>query len=556
MKPITAHLRSALLHACASALLASASYPVAAGAQDTPADPPDSQEPAPSGDEAPQDAQPNAEAPEAQRAGGDDAAEGTGDAEPAATATDATTEQAPAAAAARSGPAARADAPGAARLDRPWDVHGEITAFGAYTRNPMHGHYAVPIGADVTLEAHPARRDLGISARLGFEGAAPHDMAEFEMHALEYYHRGIGGRLDVRAGRLNLVHGGRFRFVDGASFDVRFGKGMHLGAWGGMAWHPESIEPLLAGPTAGAELAFARLGVPLSAHLRYEFFTSAARLAYHRIGGDVNISAPRAAGLLAQARVDFEARTRTLETFAFVGNLQPHYRARVRVEAGLSNPVAPELAAGDSIYTAFHTGPTAYAEGRLRLALPPGYLTIDGGFTGAIDQSAFHPGGRVGVRLESHPAQKGRHALRVQALHSYAGTAATALAEVGRTLGPVDLEALAEQTFYRYSGRTWRAVTHLAGQLAMQPTQAFRLSLTGELNLGRYAAPEGLVMLWTTLHWHTDGSHGLCMPMDRPLSPWSPYRWSRTDMPRSPGTLPGAPAYAPGLSREEPGGES
>ena len=424
----------------------------------------------------------------------------------------------------------------------PWAVRLQLDAFGGVLRQP-DGSWAAPLAGYVTFHTHTTRRSVGFLTRFGPEGVAPDGGLGFYLQGMEFYARELGGVVDLRVGRLSLVHGGRFRFVDGGSARVRIADLLDVGVWGGMSWHPERMLPFAGGPVVGAEIAVRRSALPVAGRVRYERLMGEDGDPIDRIGGDATLHLPRAAGLVAEARVDAEPRRKVLELIAIAGELRPHYRVHMRLELGRAEPRVDELGGAGAIYPVLQPGPTLYAEGRLRLSLPLAALTLDGGFVGSLDDGALRPGGRVTVGLSSHPGKPWRQVVRVMFMHGHPGTAIVVLGEVGRRIGWFDFELLAEQAIFQYSGRVWRGATHVGLQASVVPTDWFRLSLTGELDLGRVKQPDALVLLWATFRW-THGRVGGPSPQaDRFLSPWSPYRWTRADMPRTPGSVPGADPY-------------
>jgi hypothetical protein len=159
------------------------------------------------------------------------------------------------------------------------------------------------------------------------------------------------------------------------------------------------------------------------------------------------------------------------------------------------------------------------------------------------DEQSRVPGVRLAVGGSSHPGKRWRHVWRVSGLHGPSGTATMALVEVGRSFGPLDLDLLAEQAFYRYVDLPWRSATHLGAQVGVRPAKPLRISLTGQLDLGRGPVPEGQLLVVATLRLHRGATRGPLPDRDRFQSPYSPYRWQRADLPRSPGTVPGADPF-------------
>jgi hypothetical protein len=402
---------------------------------------------------------------------------------------------------------------------------------------------ALPLGTYLQLEGHTRHREAGIVGQLGLGADPLAPDAEAALLGLEVFHTGIEQRLDVRFGRMNLVHGGRFRFVDGARARVRIIDDLHITAWGGAAWHPESPGLLSGGPSWGAELAL-RSPAPLGGALRYDHVDGEGLRDVDRVGADVSLRLPRAAGFAAEARVDVVPSWQVMELLSAAAEVRPHHRLHLRLEGGRTHPVADALGRGGSIYPVFYEGATVFLDARLRAGLPPGVLTLD---VGSVADPAAEDGQRPGLRAavggSNHPGRPWRHALRVSFLHGPGGEAALALAEVGRSLGPLDVQLLAEQAVFRHEGRTWRSATHLGAQLSVRASEAFDLSLTGQLDVGRGPRPEGQLLVVATIRWRHGPVRDPSPDRDRFLSPYSPYSWQRDRLPRSPGTVPGSDPY-------------
>ncbi len=435
------------------------------------------------------------------------------------------------------------------------DLSMEFELLGGFRRTTFAG-IGAPLGAYLLVETHTPRRNAGAMAYVGLGMDPLQGSREISLRGIEVYHNDAWRFLDLRVGRLNLVRGGRFRFVDGADVRIRFAKHLHLACWGGAAWHPELAALFSGGPVVGADLAF-RPASAVGGGLRYEHQTALDGGGVDRIGADVSLHLPRAAGLVAEARLDAVPAEEILELVALAAELRPHHRWHVRLEGGATNPVVDVLGRGGRLYDTLADGPTLYVDGRVRVGLPPGMLTLDAGVLGVGDgDGAWAPGVRSALGFSSHPGRPWRHSLRVGALHGSGGTAGLLLGEVGRRFGPLDLGILAEQALYQYRGRPWRATTHGGVQVGLDLHRALHLSLTGELELGRNPAPEGLVMLVATIRVHHGKVRTPFPVRDRYLSPWSPYRWRREHLPRSPGTVPGADPYPSVPQGSEATGES
>ncbi len=424
----------------------------------------------------------------------------------------------------------------------PLRISAEFDLLAGVHRIP-YDRLALPIGSYLMLDAAAPRRNAGASAQLGLGVDPLGPEGDVGLLDLEVYASGLGGMVDVRGGRLNLVRGGRFRFVDGADLRFRLAEHLHLAAWGGMAWHPERTGLFRGGSTWGVDLAY-RSAQPVNGAIRYDHSMSVKGRWIERLGGDVSLRLPRAAGLVLEARLDTVPNWKLLERVSLGGEFRAHHRVHLRFEGGLANPAVDQLGRGGTIYPLFAAGPTLYLDARARLALPPGVLIVDAGVRGiASEEDTLAPGVRGAVGLNSHPGRKWRHVLRLTGLDGPGGSAVAGVAEAGRRLGPLDLDLIAEQAFYQLDGRPWRGVTHLGTQLAVAPARPLRLSLTGQLELGRGPVPEGQLLLFVTLRLHKGRDRLPAQERDRYLSPWSPYRWDRDEMPRSPGTVPGADPY-------------
>lgn len=424
----------------------------------------------------------------------------------------------------------------------PLRISGEIDLLVGFHRLP-YDRLALPIGSYLLLDAMAPRRNAGASAQLGVGVDPLGPDGEVGLLDLEVYASGLGDVVDVRGGRLNLVRGGRFRFVDGADLRFRLAEHLHLAVWGGMAWHPERTGLFRGGSTWGVDLAY-RSPRPVNGAIRYDHSMSADGRWIERLGGDASLHLPRASGLVLEARVDAVPNWKLIELATLAGEVRPHHRVHLRFEGGMANPAADQLGKGGTIYPLFAAGPTAYLDGRARLSVPPGVLTVDAGALGITSVGdTLSPGVRGAVGLSSHPGRRWRHVVRLSGLHGPGGSAAAGVLEAGRRLGPIDLDLIAEQAFYQLEGRPWRGVTHLGTQVGVSPARPLRLSLTGQLELGRGPVPEGQLLLFVTLRLHRGRLRQPAQERDRYLSPWSPYRWDRDEMPRSPGTVPGADPY-------------
>ncbi len=424
----------------------------------------------------------------------------------------------------------------------PLRISGEMDLLVGFHRLP-YDRLALPIGSYLMLDAMAPRRNAGASAQLGLGVDPLGPEGEVGLLDLEIYASGLGDVVDVRGGRMNLVRGGRFRFVDGADLRFRLAEDFHLAVWGGMAWHPERTGLFQGGSTWGVDLSY-RSSRPVGGAVRYDHSMSLEGRWIERVGGDVNLSLPRASGLVIEARLDAIPNWALLELVTLAGEVRAHHRVHLRFEGGMANPEADQLGKGGTIYPLFAAGPTVYLDGRARLALPAGVLTVDAGALGITsNEDTLSPGVRGAVGHSGHPGRRWRHVARVSALHGPGGSAVAGVLEVGRRLGPLNVDLIAEQAFYQLEGRPWRGVTHLGTQLGVAPARPLRLSLTGQLELGRGPVPEGQLLLFVTLRLHRGRERLPAQERDRYLSPWSPYRWDRDEMPRSPGTVPGADPY-------------
>lgn len=424
----------------------------------------------------------------------------------------------------------------------PLRISGEIDLLVGFHRLP-YDRLALPIGSYLMLDAMAPRRNAGASAQLGVGVDPLGPEGEVGLLDFELYASGLGGVVDVRGGRMNLVRGGRFRFVDGADLRFRLAEHLHLAAWGGMAWHPERTGLFQGGSTWGVDLAY-RSAQPVNGAIRYDHSMSADGRWIERLGGDLSLHLPRVAGLVLEGRVDAVPNWKILELATLAWEVRAHHRVHLRFEGGMANPAADQLGRGGTIYSLFAAGPTIYLDGRARLSLPPGVLTVDAGALGITsDEDTLSPGVRGAAGLSSHPGKRWRHVVRVSGLHGPGGSALAGVVEAGRRVGPLDLDLIAEQAFYQLEGRPWRGVTHLGTQVGVSPARPLRLSLTGQLELGRGPVPEGQLLLFVTLRLHRGRERQPAQERGRYLSPWSPYRWERDEMPRSPGTVPGADPY-------------
>ncbi len=422
------------------------------------------------------------------------------------------------------------------------DLSMELEMLGGLRRDTFAG-FGAPLGAYLLVETHTPGRNAGALAYMTLGMDPLRESRNISLRGLEVYHNGIGKVLDLRVGRLNLVRGGRFRFVDGADVRVKFAHHLHLACWGGTAWHPEQPTLFGGGPAVGADLAY-RPASAVGGGLRYEHQTGEDGGGIDRVGADVSLHLPRAAGLVAEARLDAVPAHEVMELVALAAEIRPHHRWHVRLEGGATDPVVDVLGKGGRIYETLVDGPTVYLDGRVRVGLPPGMLTLDAGVLGVDDGTgAWLPGVRSALGLSSHPGRPWRHSVRASGLHGSGGSALLLLAEVGRRFGPVDLGLIAEQAVFRYRGRSWRAATHGGAQIGLDFHRSIHLSLTGQIELGRNPEPEGLVLLVATFRLHHGNVRSPFPVRDRYLSPWSPYRWQRDHLPRSPGTVPGADPY-------------
>ena len=172
-------------------------------------------------------------------------------------------------------------------------------------------------------------------------------------------------------------------------------------------------------------------------------------------------------------------------------------------------------------------------------------LTADlGGLALAGDEDTeLQPGWRAGLSRSAHGGAPLKHTVRLSGLGGPGGTATAVLAEVGQRMGPMDLSVLGEQALFRFSDREWRTMTNLGVRAATEPRQALRLSVLARLSMGQGPTPEGQLLLVATQRITRGRAHRPAPERDRFLAPSSPWRWVEEDMPRSPGTVPGAEPY-------------
>ncbi len=410
-------------------------------------------------------------------------------------------------------------------------------------------HYApysglsLPLGGSFLLDAADSRRDLGAMAdlSLGADPLGPDAVAV--LRGLEVYRRDPSDPLELRAGRLNLVRGGRFRFVDGAELAFHPIRDITLAAWGGTAWHPERAGLGAGGPTWGADLSH-RSAAPLGGALRYEHLATEDGGGVERLGADASLHLPAVAGLRMVARVDAVASDTPLELASLSAELRPHHRLHLRLDGGSSHPTSDQLGRGGTLDDLFLDGPTRFANGLARLALERAVLTADiGGLLVADDGDGPQPGWRAALSRSSHAGKPLKHTLRFTGLGGPAGSAAAVLGELGRELGPVDVSVLGEQALFRFSEQSWRGMTVLGTRISTSAGSAWRLSALGQVGFGQGPAPEAELYLVATQQLSM-GRHRSPLPTrDRFLTPHSPWRWTEEHMPRSPGTAPGSDPY-------------
>ncbi|MFH1469697.1 MAG: hypothetical protein ABIO70_35250 [Pseudomonadota bacterium] len=400
----------------------------------------------------------------------------------------------------------------------------------------------VPLGSFLHLDASDPRRDIGGRASLSFDADLATPEAGAALSALEFYRRGLGQHTDLRVGRLNLVQGGRFLFVDGVDSRTHLGEHTEVQAWGGAAWHPEAPDLFSGGPIWGLGLSRHAAGA-LGGGLRYQHNRAADHTWLARLGGDLSLYRPQRSGFGVEGRIDTLPLRGVVELAALASEVRPHRRLHLRLEGGRSDPELDSLPQGGSLYRQLTDGPTWYVDGRVRLALAPCVLALDLGGIEVVEESGAQPGARLALAASTHLGKPWRAMARLSALSGPGGSATLALAEVGRALGPVDLSALGEQAFFREREGDWRRATHLGARVSTHTWHLAEASLLGQVTTGGVSAHENVVMLVLTQRLEHGRVPGPAQQRDRFLSPWSPFHWQREELPRSPGTVPGADPY-------------
>ena len=418
---------------------------------------------------------------------------------------------------------------------------GEIEVAAGLVRN-VWDQREVPLGSYLHLEVSDGRRDLGGSASLSFDSDLAVPSAEAMLAGLEVYRRGIGQHTDLRIGRLDLVQGGRFLFVDGIDTRTHFGEHGEVQAWGGAAWHPEAPAFFSGGPLWGLGVSRRAAGA-LGGGLRYQHSRGADGTWLARLGGDLSLYRPRLSGFGVEGRLDAVPLLGVVELAAVAAEVRPHRRLHLRMEGGRADPEVDSLPQGGTIYPTLTDGPSWYLDGRARLALAPCVLSADLGALVVGEEGGAEPGGRIALGASTHLGRPWRAMGRLSGLSGPGGSATLALAEVGRALGPVDLAALGEQAFYREREGEWRRASHLGARVSTRAWRLAEASLLGQVTVGAVSAHEDVVMLVLTQRVRRGRAAGPAQERDRFLSPWSPFHWQREDLPRSPGTVPGADPY-------------
>lgn len=413
----------------------------------------------------------------------------------------------------------------------------------AGARYASFGGLELPLGGSFLIDAADPRRDLGARADLALEADPLGPDAIAVLRGLELYRRDPSDALELRAGRLNLARGGRFRFVDGAELAFHPVRDVTLAAWGGTAWHPERAGLGAGGPTWGLDLAH-RSSNPVGGALRYEHVAAEEGGGVERFGADANLFLPAVSGLRMIARADAVASDDPIELASLSAELRPHHRVHLRLDGGYSHPTTDTLGRGGALDELFMDGPMRFANGLARLSLERCVLTADiGGLLLADDDEGTVPGWRAAVSRGGHAGKPLKHVVRLSGLGGPAGTATALMAEVGREMGPVDVSVLGEQALFRFTEQDWRGMTVLGARASTAADEHWRLALLGQVGVGQGPAPETELYLVAT-HQRTQGSPRRPEPTrDRFLSPHSPWRWVEEDMPRSPGTAPGADPY-------------
>ncbi len=425
----------------------------------------------------------------------------------------------------------------------PLTVTRELELQAGLYRAP-YGGMNLPLSGSFLIDATTARRDRGAMAdlTLGADPLGPDAVAA--LRGLEIYRRDEHHPLSFRVGRLNLVRGGRFRFVDGADVAYAVTKALTVAAWAGTAWHPERTAFASGGPTWGFDLGHRPAG-KLGGGLRYEHVALEEGGGIERVGGDMGLHLPSLSDLRVDARFEAASSEAPLELAALAGGLRPHHRLLLRVEGGYSHPTSDSLGRGGVLFPMLMTGPTGFLDGTARLALEQSVLGLALGgllLSGDEDEPA-EPGWRASITRSGHAGRPLVHVVRVSGLDGPGGTASALLLELGHGLGPIDLSVLGEQAVFRYDEQDWRAMTVLGTRASTAPSANWRLSLLAQLSMGQGEEPEGQLWLVATQRVTHGRPRRPAPERDRFLAPTSPSRWVEEDMPRSPGTVPGADPY-------------
>ena len=410
-------------------------------------------------------------------------------------------------------------------------------------RHASYDGLSLPLSGSFLLDAADGRRDMGAMAdlTLGADPLGPD--AAMALRGLELYRRNPEEALELRVGRLNLVRGGRFRFVDGADLAYHPTRDLTLAAWGGSAWHPERAGFTAGGATWGLDLSH-RSASPFGGALRYEHVAAEDGGGVERFGGDASLHLPAVSGLRVVARADLVAAEAPLELMSIAAELRPQHRLHLRFDAGSSNPTTDSLGRGGAIASLFQDGPTSFADATARLSMEGSVLSADlGGLLLADDDGGATPGWRASFSRSTHAGVPLKHALRLSGLGGPGGSATALLAEVGRELGPIDLSVLGEQALFRFAEQDWRGMTVLGARASTAASEHWRLALLTQLSIGQGPVPEGELYLVATQQLSRGRAREPAHTRDRFLSPHSPPRWVEDDLVRSPGTVPGADPY-------------
>ncbi len=432
--------------------------------------------------------------------------------------------------------------------------HSEITVRGtpltvtrelelqAGLRYGAYDGLALPFGASFLLDAADGRRDTGAMAdlTLGADPLGPD--AALALRGLELYRRDPERPLEARVGRLNIVRGGRFRFVDGADLAYHPTRDITIAAWGGAGWHPERAGFATGGATWGADLSH-RPAHPLGGALRYEHVAADEGGGVERFGGDVSLHMPATMGLRVVARADLVASDEPLELASLAAELRPQHRLHLRLHTGSSNPTTDSLGRGGAIASLFQTGPTLFADATARLSLEGSVISADLGALALDGEDGREPGWRAAVSRSAHAGVPVKHVLRLSGMGGPGGSATALMGELGRELGALDLSVLAEQAVFRFAEQDWRTMTVLGGRAATMAGEAWRLSVLGQVSMGQAPVPEAELYLVATQQLTHGRRRSPSHTRDRFLSPHSPPRWVQDEIRRSPGTVPGADPY-------------